>query len=443
MRIRLGHLLACGMAVVCLHVGEVSAQTTIILHDAGGVAGTPAEAAFSAAAHYWESVLTNNATIHIDVDYETLDQGVLASTAYQFYPGVTISSYQNALAILATSPLDLQATSHFQPLSTKGTPSVLLPAYYDPATKNGIATTGSRYATNGSTLGSTVSITSANLKAIVNNISGMDGWISLSNTQTYDFDPSNGITAGSYDLVGIAVHEIGHALGFDSGVDGLDSYTGPVPFVDSLSMGFAADLFRYSSPGHLDWRFNQDAYFSIDGGATAFNGNSYYSTGVYNGDGWEASHWSTAGGGCSGFVGVMNPYICPDTNAVVRAPDLAVLDAIGWNLSFNVLANLSYNASSAQIYQAYLASGAASAFQPYDPTLEPQGVAAMAMSPVPEPADWAMLLLGFVLIGFMLHRRGAQPLPGDSKPHARLTALGANVLPGARNAPFTGAAIFT
>lgn len=50
----------------------------------------------------------------------------------------------------------------------------------------------------------------------------MDGSITFNSKRTFDFDPSNGITAGQFDFVGTATHEIGHVLGFISGVDILD-----------------------------------------------------------------------------------------------------------------------------------------------------------------------------------------------------------------------------
>ena len=46
-----------------------------------------------------------------------------------------------------------------------------------------------------------------------------DGNVTFSSTFAFDFDPQNGITPGTFDFLGVAIHEIGHALGFVSGVD--------------------------------------------------------------------------------------------------------------------------------------------------------------------------------------------------------------------------------
>ncbi|MET3724681.1 NF038122 family metalloprotease [Sphingomonas trueperi] len=373
--------LACTAAALLAFAAPAAAQTHIVLHDVGGVTGSPADVALKIAAHYWESVLTNNATIHINVGFQALDPGDLGTTGFRYYDGITIASYQNALVFTGNSALDAQAASHFQPLSSAGTPTVLIPAYDDPVHKNGVATSGSRIAPNGSIIGSTVALTGANLKALVNNVTGLDAEIIFSSDYAFDFNPSDGITVGSYDFIGTAIHEMGHALGFTSGVDTFDNVVGPVDHIDNIPVAYGMDLFRYSAPGQLDWRFGAPAYFSTDGGATAFGGNAYFSTGENYGDGWEASHWKIVGN-CTGFIGMMNPYSCDGVNDVVTAADLAVFDAIGWNLNVNVLANPGYAVSTAQIYQAYYAFNAHRSF---------------AM--VPEPAAWAMLIAGIGWVG--------------------------------------------
>jgi hypothetical protein len=98
----------------------------------------------------------------------------------------------------------------------------------------------------------------------------------FSSSYTFDFDPTDGISKGSYDFIGVAIHEIGHALGFVSSVDYYDAYTYPGDIsnrgagaLENNAVNSTLDLFRYSAEGTLDVSTSSsNKYFSIDGGAT-------------------------------------------------------------------------------------------------------------------------------------------------------------------------------
>ncbi len=64
----------------------------------------------------------------------------------------------------------------------------------------------------------------------------------------------------------------------------------------------------------------------------------------------------------------------------VTALDMSAYDAIGWDVSFDTLANSGYRKSNAQLYR------------------EMTGT-------VQEPATWAMMLTGFAAMGAALRRR--------------------------------------
>lgn len=66
---------------------------------------------------------------------------------------------------------------------------------------------------------------------------------------SWDFDQSNGISPGSYDFVGAALHEITETVGRAILPTSLD----------------LLNLFRYAAPGQFGNGLQQD-YFSIDGG---------------------------------------------------------------------------------------------------------------------------------------------------------------------------------
>lgn len=366
-------LLVAGAATPAL------AGPTIHLNDIGGVAGSPAEQGFRIAAKYWESVLTNNVVLNFDVGFAPLGPGVLGGTSSALATYVPISAYYGALAATGTSALDAQAVANLSALSNTGSVKVVVPDYFTPATQEGVAASGTRIAPDNTAISATIALSSANLKALQGgNSNVVDGRIQFSSTFAFDFDPRDGISAGKYDFIGVAVHEMGHALGFLSGADDFNySVSGGFP-TDDYWWGYGADMFRYSAPGVLDWSFNTNSYFSIDGGQTAFQ-NGFFSTGEVYGDGWQASHWKApvAPPYCSNLLGAMNPYICGGTVDTVTGLDLALFDAIGWNLNVDVLSNPSYAYTTAQMYYAV----------------------------VPEPASWALLIAGAAMMMAVSRRR--------------------------------------
>lgn len=384
------------------------AQLKINLIDNGGVTGSQAELGFKIAAAYWESVISTNVTVNLGVGYSALREGVIGSTASTRY-GVATEDVIGALGDVGNSALDLSAVLPVLSQTTFNDPlfgpirgiSMVRNA---PLNGNlGINLNSSQYDTSIGTNNARLSVTSANLKALgYTGLSGADANITFSSAFAFDFNPMNGISANQMDFIGVAIHEIGHALGFTSGVDLYDQYSGVGPNAttgnsinwNNQSAGSVLDLFRYSSdprnvaPGSgpvLDWSVGTASYFSLDGGLTQFNNRSLMSTGAYNGDGRQASHFKDTpsnAGGCDGYnqIGVMDPTFCYGEMGVITSTDLAAFDAIGWNLNLDVLANTNYTIDSAAIYRSVTA--------------------------VPEPMSWVTILFGFGFAGAALRRRG-------------------------------------
>ena len=173
----------------------------------------------------------------------------------------------------------------------------------------------------------------------------------------------------------MAIHEIGHALGFVSGVDILDINSPPAnvngPFADDLFNSVSPlDFTRFSTASQtagadLDWTADSRAkYFSLDGGATSVLDNAW-SLGKNFGDGQQASHWKDNGG-----IGIMDPTFASGELGVVSSLDLRALDAIGFNLS--------------------------------------------SVTAVPEPASVGLLALGSLTLGFMHRRKRRAGILGPS-----------------------------
>ncbi|MCS6804569.1 MAG: NF038122 family metalloprotease [Acidobacteriota bacterium] len=157
----------------------------------------------------------------------------------------------------------------------------------------------------------------------------------------FDLDPNNGIERGRFDFNAIAIHEIGHALGFSSltGYRELDRR-----FPLALSVW---DLFRFR-PGVTMASFTGAARILSAGGEHVFfvGGEEIpLSTGRPDGsggDGNQASHWkdNTLIGR---FIGVMDPTIAPGERETLTVNDWLALDFFGYHLrtTFNPTEELS------------------------------------------------------------------------------------------------------
>jgi hypothetical protein len=141
----------------------------------------------------------------------------------------------------------------------------------------------------------------------------VDGYVGFSNlTNIFDFDNSNGVTAGLYDFYGVVAHEITEVMGR---ILLAGQTVGSTPTNYDLE-----DLFHYSAAGVRDFVGTQAGYFSLNGGSTKiydFNTNP-------NGDfgDWAASAGNNA------FLAFANPSV----TLPVTASDMRVMDAIGWDL---------------------------------------------------------------------------------------------------------------
>ncbi|NJR32447.1 MAG: hypothetical protein HC778_05960 [Chamaesiphon sp. CSU_1_12] len=79
-----------------------------------------------------------------------------------------------------------------------------------------------------------------------------DGSISFNNAFNWDFNRNDGISGGAFDFIGIAAHELGHSLGFISGVDTLDGNASGTFYNDrQFTYVSPLDLLRYSTDSKM------------------------------------------------------------------------------------------------------------------------------------------------------------------------------------------------
>ncbi len=146
----------------------------------------------------------------------------------------------------------------------------------------------------------------------------------------------DGIGAGLYDMNSVVMHEIDEVLGIGSSVGSTLQYIRP------------EDLFRYDSSGNRTFTTTgDDAYFSIDGGATML---ARFSQASDYGDWWSVGAHTARVQDAYGTPGLLINYGTVEQTA---------LDVIGYNLT----------------------------------------------APIPEPETYAMFLAGLGLMGFMARRR--------------------------------------
>ncbi|MEO1592599.1 MAG: NF038122 family metalloprotease, partial [Cyanobacteria bacterium J06632_22] len=206
---------------------------------------------------------------------------------------------------------------------------------------------------------STVLLTSAQAKAL-----GMDQGITLDNGTTwnrdlvdanaldgyivinqsydwnYDFLRTSSPEGRTLDFLSLALHEIGHQLGFVSGLDGLldvnQLYSSQTQ-VDGFTL---LDLFRHTADSQaisnpdgavVDLTTGSDAMFSVNGGA---NGLALFSTGQ-GGDGFQAAHWKRM----RQALGVMDPTLAYRERLNITELDAQAMDALGYDVNYSLFEN--------------------------------------------------------------------------------------------------------
>ena len=293
---------------------------TIVLRATQQLEGNPeAKAAFIAAAAKLEALIKDPITIVIDVDYGTTFFGqpfsgstVLGSTStQQLYFNGNYTDVRNRLVNHASN-------------AQEGALYASLPSSSIPTDIGSI---------------DTVLIASPLLRALGalpsdattdTTTPGSAPKIGFNSAFGFDFNPSDGITNNRTDFDAVAVHEMGHALGFNSEVGDreLDSTR---PLVATIW-----DLFRFR-PGTANLNNFSTAQRILSSGGTQvqFNGGPELglSTGRPDGtggDGKQASHWKDDALTSGNFIGIMDPTIPANRRELMTTNDQGAIDSFGY-----------------------------------------------------------------------------------------------------------------
>ncbi|HVG29739.1 MAG TPA: NF038122 family metalloprotease [Pyrinomonadaceae bacterium] len=293
---------------------KISATTglTIILRATAQLDANPAaKQAFINAAARWEALIADPITVTIDVDYGSTSFGT------PFPSSNTLGLTSSSGFIIPYTTVRSRLVSHVAPGSEEAVVISNLPAASLPADVVG-----------GSV--SDVFVPPALMSALGLSMTNPPvPKIGFNSAFGFDFDPNDGVTPGLTDFDSVAVHEIGHALGFTS-QGGSGSTRASI-----------WDLYRFK-PGTASNANFATATRALSVGADAgdrrvqFNGNTEVdlSTGKPDGtggDGRQSSHWKDDAQGVP-YIGIMDPTIPRGVHKQITANDTRALDFFGYSV---------------------------------------------------------------------------------------------------------------
>ena len=280
-----------------------------------------AKEGFLKAAAIWEDKIQTPISIAIDVDYGPTNFGIswgFQQLGASYSQDLTSSNvYSSVRAQLIAGASDDQEASVFNSLPVGSVPTDI-----------GSATAMAGPLANARALG------------LLDPVADPDGRerdlgkppsIAFNSNAKFDFDPSDGIDSDKVDFEAVAVHEIGHVLGFISrvGVRDLDSKAAIAPSV--------WDLYRLR-PGVVQDGFSTAQRVLSAGGEQVYTLPGLevpLSTARNNrtgGDGGQASHWKNDSLINNRYIGVMEVGIPFGARQVMTSFDLLAIKMMGYRL---------------------------------------------------------------------------------------------------------------
>jgi len=254
----------------------------------------------------WSSVLQNDITVDFAFEIGTLNGGTIASAS----TGLS-ATVNNAGAILAALNDNYPGTY--------------------PSTVLGM---NSNFPTGFSYQQEVIFFTEANGKALIDGFSlaADDTSIIFNSAFNFDVDLTDGLDNGKTNLLGVVLHEMGHALGYVSQVEKIDfemNRNNPVTIIMAVQDMFRVDATSSGDTFELadrQYTPGQTAFFYAPDGLTT----STFSTGTTQGDGRQAPHWKD-----SLNIGIMDPTFAVGEISGISEADLTGMRAFGYNVNMS------------------------------------------------------------------------------------------------------------
>lgn len=297
-------------------------QTTglrIVLRGTAQLEAYPqAKAVFLRAAAVWEALIRDPVTVVIDVDFGPTRFGeawpsssVLGSASSQVLGSDTYYGIMRD-AIQAKSPALPQLPSGSLPTDLGGTQRTFSPS---PVLR-------------------ALGLISSTADPATESQWGSPPNIGFNSNFAFDVTPDDGVDQTRYDFLSVAVHEIGHVLGFTSGAGAKELYP------DSTLTASAWDFFRLPQATTTSAFPSTPRTMTSGGDPAFFSGSSKLSVSTgrpdaTGGDSRQASHWKDDY--YTGYyIGIMDPTIAKGVRQNVTTADRLALRAIGWDIAANI-----------------------------------------------------------------------------------------------------------
>lgn len=305
-----------------------SAGLRIVLHGTTQLEqNQQAKDAFIIAANRWEAIISTPITIVIDVDFGPTffgtpypNPGILGATGTDFATG----PFSDLRQRLINGASGSGETELYNAL-----PATELPIEINDVTST--VTNARATAANARALGLIPDITNPDSLPLGQG----DAGIGFNSAFQFDFTPDDGIGANLTDFDAVAVHEIGHALGFVSNAGG------------NTTVVSVWDLFRFKPARATLATFGTTPRVMQIGGSQVFFGNqtTTYATleldlstggpspGPGDGDGRQSSHWrDDTNISTRQYIGIMDPTLARGLRRTISENDILALNLFGYSI---------------------------------------------------------------------------------------------------------------